>query len=86
VRFLIFTIFRATTVPVDQGIETAQKHFADQLESSGGKLSGCVHCAGIAIKQEWTNNMVDSIPNFEKMLKVNVSRLEWHVTHGGTVG
>jgi enoyl-[acyl-carrier-protein] reductase (NADH) len=58
-----------------QGIETAQQHFAKQLESSGGKLSGCVHCAGIAIKQEWTNNMVDSIPNFEKMLKVNVRRL-----------
>jgi NAD(P)-dependent dehydrogenase (short-subunit alcohol dehydrogenase family) len=56
---------------VKKGIETAQQHFAKQLESSGGKLSGCVHCAGIAIKQEWTNNMVDSIPNFEKMLKVN---------------
>lgn len=56
---------------VKAGLEKALSHFADELKVTGGKLSGCVHCAGIAIKKEWTNNMVDSIANFEKMLKVN---------------
>lgn len=56
-----------------QGLDKALAKFADELKVTGGKLSGCVHCAGIAIKKEWTNNMVDSIANFEKMLKVNVS-------------
>jgi NAD(P)-dependent dehydrogenase (short-subunit alcohol dehydrogenase family) len=58
---------------VKEAIAKALSHFKSELDSKNGKLSGCVHCAGIAIKQEWTNNMVDSIPNFEKMLKVNVS-------------
>lgn len=57
---------------VKQALDTALDHFKGKLEATGGKLVGCVHCAGIAIKKEWTNSMVDSIPNFEKMLKVNV--------------
>jgi NAD(P)-dependent dehydrogenase (short-subunit alcohol dehydrogenase family) len=58
---------------VKQALDQALSHFKSKLEAQGGKLVGGVHCAGIAIKKEWTNNMVDSIPNFEKMLKVNVS-------------
>lgn len=60
---------------VKQALDQALDHFKAKLEAQGGKLVGGVHCAGIAIKKEWTNNMVDSIPNFEKMLKVNVSTL-----------
>ncbi|KAK4699997.1 hypothetical protein P7C70_g6256, partial [Phenoliferia sp. Uapishka_3] len=36
-----------------------------------GKLVGAVHCAGIALKREWTSTMADSIADFRKMLDVN---------------
>lgn len=32
-----------------------------------GNLKGVVHCAGIALKREWTNDIVESIPNFRKV-------------------
>jgi 3-hydroxyacyl-CoA dehydrogenase len=74
---------------VKQALDKALDHFKGKLGPQGGKLVGCVHCAGIAIKKEWTNNMVDSIPNFEKMLKVNVSlllvRRSWEETHSTTL-
>ncbi|KAK9898225.1 NAD(P)-binding protein [Cystobasidium minutum MCA 4210] len=38
---------------------------------SGVKLVGCVHCAGIALRRDWTNKMADSIAQFKKMLDVN---------------
>ena len=37
------------------------------------KLSGAIHCAGIAVKQPWSTRVSDSIANFKNMLKVNVS-------------
>jgi hypothetical protein len=36
-----------------QGLMTVLNHFQKQLDA-GSKLSGCVHCAGIAIKQVGT--------------------------------
>ncbi|KAK4687493.1 hypothetical protein P7C73_g2630, partial [Tremellales sp. Uapishka_1] len=38
-----------------------------------GNLKGAVHCAGVAIKREWTNDVAESIPNFKKMLDINVT-------------
>ena len=32
-----------------------------------GNLAGCVHCAGVAIKRPWTNDVAESIPNFKKV-------------------
>jgi len=32
-----------------------------------GNLKGCVHCAGIALKRDWTNDVAESIPNFKKV-------------------
>ncbi|KAJ9109754.1 hypothetical protein QFC19_001984 [Naganishia cerealis] len=57
-----------------RAVENALSLFESELDAKDqdGKLSGCPHCAGIAIKQEWTNNMVDSILDFENMLKVNI--------------
>lgn len=53
---------------------------SEAVESAVGKvvekyglLKGCVHCAGIAVKRPWTNDIADSIPYFKKMLDVNVT-------------
>ncbi|KAM0747658.1 NAD(P)-binding protein [Meredithblackwellia eburnea MCA 4105] len=35
------------------------------------KVVGGIHCAGIALRREWTNKMSDSIPDMIKMLNVN---------------
>jgi NAD(P)-dependent dehydrogenase (short-subunit alcohol dehydrogenase family) len=32
-----------------------------------GNLKGVVHCAGVAIKRPWTNDVAESIPNFKKV-------------------
>lgn len=37
------------------------------------KLSGAIHCAGIAVRQPWSPIVSDSIANFKNALKVNVS-------------
>ncbi|WVR05531.1 hypothetical protein IAU60_002549 [Kwoniella sp. DSM 27419] len=36
-----------------------------------GSLFGGVHCAAIAPGREWTHKLADSVPVFEKVLKVN---------------
>lgn len=38
-----------------------------------GALKILVHCAGIAKKREWSNDLADSIADFELMLKVNTT-------------
>ena len=47
---------------------------SEAVESAVGKvvekyglLKGCVHCAGIAVKRPWTNDIADSIPYFKKV-------------------
>jgi NAD(P)-dependent dehydrogenase (short-subunit alcohol dehydrogenase family) len=35
-----------------------------------GNLKGVVHCAGVAIKRQWTNDVAESIPNFKKVCSV----------------
>lgn len=35
------------------------------------KLSGVVHCAGVALAQPWTNRIGDHIARFKKMLDIN---------------
>lgn len=58
---------RALYVRVDitdsDAVKVAVKRVVDEL----GNLKGCVHCAGVAIKREWTNDVADSIPNFKKV-------------------
>lgn len=36
------------------------------------KLTGAVHCAGIAVRQPWPPIVSDSIANFRNALNVNV--------------
>ena len=36
-----------------------------------GKLSGVVHCAGVALAQPWTNRICDHIQRFKKMIDIN---------------
>ncbi|TIA87684.1 hypothetical protein E3P99_03033 [Wallemia hederae] len=36
-----------------------------------GKLSGVVHCAGVALAQPWTNRIGDHIQRFKKMIDIN---------------
>ncbi|KAK9428258.1 3-oxoacyl-reductase [Lipomyces doorenjongii] len=36
-----------------------------------GNLKGVVHCAGIAVKRPWSNDVADSISDFIKMMNVN---------------
>jgi NAD(P)-dependent dehydrogenase (short-subunit alcohol dehydrogenase family) len=53
----------------DGAVKAAVRRVVDSL----GNLRGCVHCAGVAIKREWTNDAADSIPDFRKMLDINVA-------------
>ncbi|ORY79317.1 hypothetical protein BCR35DRAFT_279457 [Leucosporidium creatinivorum] len=46
-----------------KAVETAVEKF--------GNLKGAVHCAGIAVKRPWSNDLSDSISDFQKMLQVN---------------
>lgn len=52
-----------------KSVEAAVQQAVAKLPA--GKLVGAVHCAGIAVKREWTSKMSDSIGDFKKMLDVN---------------
>ncbi|KAL8278253.1 hypothetical protein RQP46_009426 [Phenoliferia psychrophenolica] len=67
------TRLRAFYASVDisdpESVKTAVDAVVSKLPAK--KLVGAVHCAGIALRREWTNTMADSIKDFKKMLDVN---------------
>jgi 3-hydroxyacyl-CoA dehydrogenase len=52
---------------VDITDSDAVKAAVEDVVKSYGNLKGCVHCAGVAIKRPWTNDVSESIPNFKKV-------------------
>jgi NAD(P)-dependent dehydrogenase (short-subunit alcohol dehydrogenase family) len=48
-------------------LSAAVKAAVQQVVDKYGNLKGCVHCAGIALKRDWTNDAAGSIPNFKKV-------------------
>ena len=58
---------KALYVKVDITDADAVKAAVEQVVKKYGNLKGCVHCAGVAIKRPWTNDVADSIPNFKKV-------------------
>lgn len=57
----------ALYVRVDITDSDAVKVAVQRVVDGLGNLKGAVHCAGVAIKREWTNDAADSIPNFKKV-------------------
>ncbi|OWZ75914.1 hypothetical protein C366_05696 [Cryptococcus neoformans Tu401-1] len=64
---------KAKYYKVDITDSDAVKAAVEDVVASLGNLKGAVHCAGVAIKREWTNDIAESIPNFKKMLDINVT-------------
>lgn len=58
---------KALYVKVDITDDQAVKAAVQQVVDKFGNLKGCVHCAGIALKRDWTNDASESIPNFRKV-------------------
>ena len=54
--------------------EAVKTAVADVVQTFGN-LKGCVHCAGVAIKRPWTNDVAESIPNFKKVSIRQIGRL-----------
>lgn len=52
---------------VDITDSDAVKKAVEDVVKTFGNLKGCVHCAGVAIKRPWTNDVAESIPNFKKV-------------------
>jgi NAD(P)-dependent dehydrogenase (short-subunit alcohol dehydrogenase family) len=50
--------------------ESIERAVNDVVERFGN-LKGVVHCAGVIRRRKWSNDMRDSIDDFEKMLRVN---------------
>lgn len=58
---------KAIYVRVDITDDAAVKAAVAKVVEKFGNLKGCVHCAGIALKRDWTNDASESIPNFKKV-------------------
>lgn len=58
---------KATYYKVDITNSDAVKTAVESVVAKYGNLKGAVHCAGIAVKRPWTNDIADSIPNFKKV-------------------
>ena len=58
---------KALYVRVDITDDQAVKAAVQQVVDKYGNLKGCIHCAGIALKRDWTNDAAESIPNFRKV-------------------
>lgn len=58
---------KALYVKVDITDSEAVRAAVAQVVEKFGNLKGAVHCAGIALKREWTNDIAESIPNFKKV-------------------
>ncbi|KAL8276411.1 hypothetical protein RQP46_011209 [Phenoliferia psychrophenolica] len=63
----------ALYVKVDITDSPAVKVAVEAAVSKFGNLKGCVHCAGIAVKRTWSNDLADSVDDFTKMLAVNTT-------------
>jgi NAD(P)-dependent dehydrogenase (short-subunit alcohol dehydrogenase family) len=61
----------ALYVQVDISDAASTKAGVEAAVSKYGNLKGAIHCAGIAVKRPWSNDVADSIPDFVKMLNVN---------------
>lgn len=57
---------KAKYYKVDITDSDAVKAAVEDVVASLGNLKGAVHCAGVAIKREWTNDIAESIPNFKR--------------------
>lgn len=74
---------KALYVKVDitdaEGVKAAVQTVVERL----GNLKGCVHCAGISLKRPWTNDAMDSIPNFKKVSQTGCQsrRARKHLTY-----
>ena len=58
---------KALYIRVDITDDEAVRAAVQQVVDKYGNLKGCVHCAGIALKRDWTNDAAGSIPNFKKV-------------------
>ncbi|KAK9483531.1 3-oxoacyl-reductase [Lipomyces starkeyi] len=58
-------------VDVDIANADSTKAGVEAVVEKLGDLKGVVHCAGIAVKRPWSNDVADSIPDFIKMINVN---------------
>ena len=58
---------KAVYVRVNIADDVAVRDAVAVVVSKFGNLKGCVHCAGIALKRDWTNDVAESIPNFKKV-------------------
>lgn len=56
-------VYYKVDITESDAVKTAVADVVDKL----GNLVGCVHCAGVALKREWTNDIADSIPYFKKV-------------------
>jgi NAD(P)-dependent dehydrogenase (short-subunit alcohol dehydrogenase family) len=61
---------KALYVRVDITDDQAVKAAVQQVVDKFGNLKGCVHCAGTALKRDWTNDAAESIPNFRKVSRL----------------
>ena len=52
---------------VDITSDSAVSDAVERVVREQGDLKGVVHCAGVAIKRPWTNDVAESIPNFKKV-------------------
>lgn len=55
-------VYHQVDIASTEAVKAAVDRVVDQL----GNLKGVVHCAGIALKREWTNDVLGSVPNFKK--------------------
>jgi 3-hydroxyacyl-CoA dehydrogenase len=65
---------KALYVRVDITDDKAVGAAVQQVVDKYGNLKGCVHCAGIALKRDWTNDAAESIPNFKKVSTHRIPR------------
>lgn len=61
----------AIYVQVDITDSTSTKAGVEKAVETFGNLKGVVHCAGITIRRDWSNDVADSIADFQKMINVN---------------
>ncbi|KAM0748073.1 hypothetical protein T439DRAFT_280196, partial [Meredithblackwellia eburnea MCA 4105] len=61
----------AVYVKVDITDSDAVKAAVESVVEKFGNLKGAVHCAGIAVKREWTNDLQDSVKDYKLMTEVN---------------
>ncbi|KAK9321838.1 3-oxoacyl-reductase [Lipomyces orientalis] len=61
----------AIYINVDIASSDSTKDGVEAVVEKLGNLKGVVHCAGIAVKRPWSNDVANSISDFIKMMNVN---------------